>query len=86
MLGLRLEDVEMPETGHPTLPGVVDTVMPAGSDQFLGLKVDGLDVFVRVGKKVKINQGETLTLGPKPERLHLFDQATGRSLREGSAA
>ena len=41
VLGLRAEDVGAGEADAPRLRGTVDTVMPAGSDLFLGLKVEG---------------------------------------------
>lgn len=86
VLGLRPEDVGPREDGQPSIQGVVDTVMPAGSDKFLGLKVDGIDVFVRVGKDMQVNEGETVTLGLTAARLHVFDKTTGVSLRAGGVA
>jgi multiple sugar transport system ATP-binding protein len=86
VLGLRAEDVANPATGVATLTGVVDTAMPAGADQFLGLKVEGADVFVRIGKDARVNEGETVTLGINPGRLHLFDKATGQSLLHEASA
>jgi multiple sugar transport system ATP-binding protein len=56
-----------------------------GSDRFLGLKVDGKDVFVRVDKQSRYREGESVTLGLIPERMHLFD-ASGISLLDGGAA
>ena len=85
MLGLRAEDVQLSEGGQ-TLTGMVDTAMPAGSDQFLGVQVAGATVFVRVGKDARVNEGETVSLGLNPDRLHLFDKASGLSLLHGGAA
>ena len=82
MLGIRPEDVAThglrPDT--PTLRGAVDSVLPVGSDRFLGLKVEGCNVYVRVDKESHHREGETVTLGLVPERLHLFDKASGDSL------
>ena len=78
VLGLRAEDVGA--GAAPILDGLVDTVMPAGSDLFLGLKVEGADVFVRVGKDTKVREGERIALPLVPHRLHLFDRASGVSL------
>jgi multiple sugar transport system ATP-binding protein len=80
VLGLRAEDVGPPIEAGPSLVGVVDTAMPGGSDIFLGLKVAGADVFVRVGKDAGVREGEVITLGLNPARLHLFDQESGVSL------
>ncbi len=80
VLGLRAEDVGADGSGGVGMRGRVDTVLPAGSDLFLGLKVAGADVFVRVGKETRVREGETITLPLVAGRLHLFDKETGRSL------
>jgi multiple sugar transport system ATP-binding protein len=82
MLGLRPEDVSshgVPAAGL-ALSGTVDSVLPVGSDRFLGLKVEGLDLFVRVDKQASHAVGQQVILGLVPERLHLFDKASGVSL------
>ena len=86
VLGLRAEDVGAAEPGAPALRGRVDTVMPAGSDLFLGLKVEGVDVFVRVDKSASVREGEEIELGLITPRLHLFDRDSGRSLYAERAA
>jgi multiple sugar transport system ATP-binding protein len=87
LLGIRPEDVsphrERPDA--PSITGTVASVLPVGSDRFLGLKVEDRDVFVRVDKQAHHREGERVTFGLAPERLHLFDQKTGISLREGAA-
>jgi multiple sugar transport system ATP-binding protein len=55
-------------------------VLPIGSDRFLGLKVEGCDVFVRVDKLARHVPGERVSFAFIPERLHLFDKASGASL------
>ena len=87
VLGLRPEDVAT--TGEPgsgaSLSGIVDTVLPVGSDRFIGLKVEGCDVYVRVAKEARHREGDSISLGLVAERLHLFDKSTGVTLLEGSA-
>jgi multiple sugar transport system ATP-binding protein len=86
-LGIRPEDVSThgrPDNG-PTLSGAVASVLPVGSDQFLGLKVADCDIFVRVGKEARHREGDQVTIGLVPERLHLFDRASGVSVRADSA-
>jgi multiple sugar transport system ATP-binding protein len=81
VLGIRPEDVLrdcLPE--RPILTGIVDSVLPIGSDRFLGLKVEGCDVFVRVDKLARHVPGERVSFAFIPERLHLFDKASGASL------
>jgi multiple sugar transport system ATP-binding protein len=82
VLGLRPEDVCAANDLAPSLAGTVDTVLPVGSDRFLGLKVEGSDVFVRVDKEARHQEGAAIRLGLVAERLHLFDKATGLSLAE----
>lgn len=86
VLGLRAEDVEE-DAGSPgnTLQGWVTSVLPVGSDQFLGLQTAGGLVYLRVGKDRRHREGEQISLGLNTERLHLFDKLGGRSLRIGNA-
>ena len=82
VLGLRAEDLTAePADKELSLRGVVDIAMPAGSDQFLGLAVEGLVMFMRVGKDMRAQAGETVAFGLDPTRLHLFDKISGMSLR-----
>ena len=86
LLGIRPEDVLRDSaSGWPVLTGVVDSVLPVGSDRFLGLKVEGCDVFVRVDKETHHVLGQRVSFGLRPERLHLFDKASGASLIGGAA-
>ena len=82
VLGLRPEDIASPADAQAgaMLTGLVDSVLPVGSDRFLGLKVEGCDVYVRVAKEARYAEGDTVSLGLVAERLHLFDKASGLSL------
>ena len=86
VLGLRPEDVCAEMEAGPSLAGTVDSVLPVGSDRFLGLKVEGSDVFVRVDKEARHQEGAAIRLGLVPERLHLFDKATGMTLAQDSVS
>ncbi len=81
-LGIRAEDVdEKPERRDGTiLRGTVTSVLPVGSDQFLGMRVEGVEMFFRVGKGLRHAAGESITLGVDIDRLHLFDADTGANL------
>jgi multiple sugar transport system ATP-binding protein len=85
VLGVRPEDVCAVSDRAPSLAGTIDSVLPVGSDRFLGLKVEGRDVFVRVDKEGRQQAGAAIRLGLVAERLHLFDKATGLSLAEDGA-
>ena len=82
VLGLRAEDVCSADAAGPglTIAGTVDSVLPVGSDRFLGLKIEGRDVFVRVDKEARYQEGAAIRLGLVGERLHLFDKASGATL------
>ena len=87
VLGLRPEDVcPAAQAGSGSLlSGVVDSVLPVGSDSFLGLKVEGSDVYVRVDKEARHREGANVALGVVTERLHLFDKESGMTLLEGGS-
>lgn len=83
LLGLRAEDVledAAPAEGR-CLTGRVQSVLPVGSDSFLGLDTEAGRAFVRVGKDRHHREGETIALSVNTQRLHLFDAKSGESLR-----
>ncbi len=82
MLGLRPEDVDEQSTGRPgaTVAGQVSTVLPVGSDQYLGCDVEGARLFLRVPKGARHRVGESMQIGIRTDRLHLFDPATQKNL------
>lgn len=81
-LGIRPEDVD--EKGIPSdetaLRGTVNSVLPVGSDQFLGLQFGKEELFFRVGKDLSHRFGEDVALSVDVNRLHFFDPETGGSL------
>jgi multiple sugar transport system ATP-binding protein len=82
VLGIRPEDVSTRTSAGDgaTLRGMVDSVLPVGSDCFLKLNVEGCDVFVRVDKQARYQPGENVVFGLDPESLHVFDRNTGNNL------
>jgi len=84
MLGLRAEDVSLPGVDAAPgrrLPGTVQSVLPVGSDAFIGLHTAGGVVYLRLGKDFRHREGEPLALEVNTGRLHLFDAQSGLSLR-----
>ena len=63
-----------------TIAGVVNSVLPVGSDQFLGMQLGDAELFFRVGKDLRHAEGEAVVLSVDVNRLHLFDRDTGASL------
>jgi multiple sugar transport system ATP-binding protein len=81
-LGIRAEDVDERGDLPPerALRGRVTSVLPIGSDQFLGMELDGQELFFRVSKDLDHAIGELMSLAVDVNRLHIFDPDTGRSL------
>ena len=81
-LGIRAEDVD--ERAEPAdgevVAGTVTSVMPVGSDQFLGLKVEGEELYFRVNKDLRHDYGDQIKLSANTARLHVFDAETEASL------
>ena len=80
VIGIRPEDVDPLGTDGPLLEGLVDSVLPVGSDRFLGLKLDETELFVRVGKEARQREGDRLRFALVPGRIHIFDGATGANI------
>lgn len=85
-LGLRAEDVDERKEAADgqRLSGIVNSVMPVGSDQFLGMQVEGEELFFRVDKDLHHSNGDNINLTVDTARLHIFDADTGVSLVQGS--
>ena len=79
-IGLRAEDVD--ERGEPPgqtcRRGRVTSVLPIGSDQFLGMELEGEELFFRVGKDLRLPTGEVAALAVDVNRLHVFDPDSGQ--------
>ena len=82
VLGIRAEDVtEVSEArAGQTITATITSILPVGSDQFLGVKVEGDDLFFRVTKDRACHEGAPISLAVPTNRLHLFDRASGLSL------
>ncbi|HZM33014.1 MAG TPA: sn-glycerol-3-phosphate ABC transporter ATP-binding protein UgpC [Burkholderiales bacterium] len=78
-LGIRAEDVDLRGTGEQ-LSGRISSVLPVGSDQFLGVELDGATLFFRVGREVRAREGESISLPVNAGRLQVFDAVSGASL------
>jgi len=81
-LGIRAEDVDETASAGPgaTIHGKVNSVLPVGSDQFLGFDFYGDELFFRVGKDLAHKVGDNVSLSVDVNRLHLFDKDSGVSL------
>ena len=81
-LGIRAEDVDETAQGGEgsVIRGKVNSVLPVGSDQFLGFDFYGEELFFRVGKDLSHALGDDVALSVDLNRLHVFDKDSGDTL------
>jgi multiple sugar transport system ATP-binding protein len=80
-LGLRPEDVGAPGEGLARIAARVELVSPLGSETHLEVLAEGgVPLTLRAPKEWRAREGETLSVGLDPARLHLFDRATEQRL------
>jgi multiple sugar transport system ATP-binding protein len=83
-LGIRPEDMEALADTSPVegedLLGRVVVREPVGSDLFLAVEVGDAILQVRTSPEWTLDRGDPIRLRLAPERVHLFDAGTGRSL------
>jgi multiple sugar transport system ATP-binding protein len=77
LLGVRPEDVSLHASGAGAIPAVVDVVEPLGSEQVLYFNCDGAQVTARASAEAIVASGDAIALGINPNRMHLFDTASG---------
>jgi multiple sugar transport system ATP-binding protein len=80
-LGLRPEDVAIPGAGLATLAARVELLSTLGSETHLEVLAEGnVPLTLRVPKEWRAREGETLSFGIDPARLHVFDRVTEQRL------
>jgi len=82
ILGIRPEDVNEQGGGQPgsTVSGIVNTVLPMGSEQYLSMSIEGEEVFFRLSKEHPHKDGDSISLTINRNRLHVFDKQSERSV------
>jgi ABC-type sugar transport system ATPase subunit len=78
-IGIRPEDL-LPTGDADLAPAQVTLVEAMGSSTILYARLGDQLVAIETGKDVPTRVGESIPLHVEPERLHLFDPETGRSL------
>lgn len=78
ILGLRAEDVSVGDgtRSQGLLQGRIFSVMPIGSDQFLGVNLANTQMYFRVDKEGRFTEGSNVSLNVNLNRLHVFDPDT----------
>jgi multiple sugar transport system ATP-binding protein len=82
--GLRPEDVELALSARPGFaPARALTAEPMGNETIVSLDADGVRLVARAGPDFQVPPGAPVFFRPVPERVHLFDTATGRRISDG---
>jgi len=81
IFGTRPEHLALdPGGGAGGIPTQVVTVEPTGADTFVACRHQGAEMAVVFRERYDFTPGSTIRLQPDPQRAHLFDAASGRSL------
>jgi len=83
--GLRPEDLQLAAPsaaagGGPQLAAAVELIEPVGNETFLTVRAGEVELVLRTPPQQLPQVGDPVTLSFTPERLHLFDAASGRRL------
>ncbi len=79
VVGLRPEDIVVSPEAGPTMAAIT-LVEPMGSSTILYTQLGERLVAIETGKDTDLSVGATVSLNIDPNRIHLFDPATGDSL------
>ena len=80
VFGTRPEHLVLAASGQG-LPAEVVVVEPTGADTQVFAKIGGTEVTAVFRERYEFRAGEAIRLAPDHERTHLFDAASGKSLR-----
>ena len=80
VIGVRPEHFEVVPADASGIAVQIKLVEPLGSDTLIHFEIAGTGAIARVDPSLKPKLGERLFLKPQPDKIHLFDAATGRIL------
>jgi multiple sugar transport system ATP-binding protein len=82
LVGIRPERLTLGENGAAdwSVQGIVDVVEMLGSEQYVHFNVDGGTLTARVSRDHPVKVQQSVLFSGAAEHLHLFDEATGRTL------
>jgi multiple sugar transport system ATP-binding protein len=78
LLGTRPEHLEPRDGG--ALGAKVEVIEPTGADTMLMCSLGAQELTVVVRDRVTLRPGDPVRLAPMPDKLHVFDAASGKSL------
>jgi multiple sugar transport system ATP-binding protein len=76
-IGVRPEHFEL-IVGESSTQARVQLIEPTGSETYLHATLLGHPITVVTHTRLNLQPGETIPVAPQPERIHVFDRATGR--------
>jgi multiple sugar transport system ATP-binding protein len=82
-LGIRPEDLHPTQADRALIQGEIEFVEDLGSDKYVHLKRQGLEIVARAPAHLSPRRGETLYFSFEPERLHVYSQ-DGESILDRS--
>jgi multiple sugar transport system ATP-binding protein len=82
LVGIRPERLTLGGNGAAdwSVQGIVDVVEMLGSEQYVHFNVDGGTLTARVSRDHPVKVQQSVLFSGAAEHLHLFDEATGRTL------
>ncbi|HWK33278.1 MAG TPA: ABC transporter ATP-binding protein [Hyphomicrobium sp.] len=84
-LGIRPQDIVFVEPSDNSMRGVISLIELLGSEKLVEVKLeDGKPLIVQVSADYPSKYGEVVHLQIRPEKLHVFNALSGRSVREDS--
>jgi multiple sugar transport system ATP-binding protein len=81
LYGVRPEHLSM-ATSDRGLEAVVTVVEPTGADTEVHARIDSVDVVAVFRERQNLHPGDTVFLAPDPAFTHLFDEGSGKAMRQ----
>ena len=76
-LGVRPEHLALGGDPKGRIEAPVEMVEPMGSDTLAWVRAGASSISIRLGGEARVNVGDRLAFHAPPNRLNLFDGATG---------
>jgi multiple sugar transport system ATP-binding protein len=81
MFGVRPEHFDIVRDVASGISVQIKLVEPLGSDTLIHFDVSGASAIARVDPSLRPKVGERVSVSPQPDKIHLFDAATGKVLQ-----
>ncbi len=80
VLGVRPDDLHL-DDGEPLVEGQVAVREPLGHETLIYVTTQGGEIIAKADGRRPPDVGETVRLRARPDRVHIFDAATGQAIR-----